>query len=77
MILGRDSLVQKAFISDGLEKRQEDMKITAIVLVKNFIIKFLILTFNQLDTNSSGIISQITPLDSTMKLREIFFFLYQ
>lgn len=31
-MLREESLVKKAFISDGLEKRQEDMKIIVIVL---------------------------------------------
>lgn len=51
-MLREDGLTKKAFINDGLEKRQEDMKIIVIVLIKNFIVKFLIFTLNQLDTKN-------------------------
>lgn len=54
-VLRKDSLVKRAFANDGLEESLEVMKI--IVTGKNFTVKFLILTFNQLDRKVNEIIS--------------------
>lgn len=48
------------------------MKIIVIVLENILCVKFLILTFNQLDTKSNKINSQTMPLDSVTKFNLFF-----